>query len=108
MISKIFSFVTITLVAFSCNMPDKGPWTPLFNETDFSEFEQRGGKAIYRVEDGTIIGTTVPNTENSFMSTRKTYSDFILESPSIDTLGLELHAARLRCLGYGPGQGCFL
>jgi hypothetical protein len=79
MIYKIFSFVTITILVLSCSMPDRGPWSPLFNETDFSEFEQRGGKALYRVEDGTIIGTTVPNTENSFMCTRKIYTDFILE-----------------------------
>jgi hypothetical protein len=79
MISKIYSFVTITLVVLSCSTVDKGPWKPLFNETDFSEFEQRGGEAIYRVENGTIIGTTVPNTQNSFMCTRKSYSDFTLE-----------------------------
>jgi hypothetical protein len=58
---------------------NKGPWKPLFNGTDFSQFEQLGGKALYRIEDGMIIGTTVANTENSFMATREQYGDFILE-----------------------------
>ena len=40
---------------------------------------QKGGKAIYTVEDKQIVGTTVPNTSNSFLCTEKNYSDFILE-----------------------------
>src|SRR5205823_6022452 len=39
----------------------------------------RGGKAKYRAENGEIIGSTVPNTENSFLCTKKDYGDFILE-----------------------------
>jgi hypothetical protein len=40
---------------------------------------QRGGKAKYRVEDGQIVGASVPNTTNSFLCTKKDYADFILE-----------------------------
>ena len=40
---------------------------------------QRGGKAKYAVEDGMILGVSVPNTENSFLCTEKSYNDFILE-----------------------------
>ena len=37
------------------------------------------GKALYEVVDGMVVGTSVANTPNSFMTTEKTYSDFILE-----------------------------
>ena len=79
--SRSIKLIILPLMAFllSCNSVDQGNWIPLFNGEDLSEFEQLGGEALYRVENGTIIGATVPNTGNSFMSTRKLYGDFILE-----------------------------
>ncbi len=52
---------------------------PLFNGKDLSNWIQRGGKAIYTIEGDTIVGTTVPNTHNSFLCTKKNYDNFILE-----------------------------
>jgi hypothetical protein len=57
---------------------DEG-WTPLFNGKDLDGWVPRGGKATYRVEDGQIVGTSVPNTGNSFLCTTKDYGDFVLE-----------------------------
>jgi hypothetical protein len=57
---------------------DKG-WVQLFNGKDLTGWVQRGGKAKYRVEDRQIVGTSVPNTPNSFLCTVKDYGDFILE-----------------------------
>jgi hypothetical protein len=55
-------------------------WVNLIQGEDLSEnWVQRGGDALYRVEDGQIIGTTVPDTPNSFLCTKMEYSDFILE-----------------------------
>ncbi|MBR07123.1 MAG: hypothetical protein CMP48_05500 [Rickettsiales bacterium] len=54
-------------------------WQPLFNGKDLTGWESRGGKAPYVVEDGVIVGTAVLNTPNTFLCTKKTYSDFILE-----------------------------
>lgn len=51
----------------------------LFNGKDLSGWVQRGGKATYRVEDGAIVGTTVPNTGNSFLCTEESFGDFVLE-----------------------------
>jgi hypothetical protein len=51
----------------------------LFNGKDLSGWVQRGGKAKYAVEGHEIVGTSVPETPNSFLCTEKTYSDFILE-----------------------------
>ncbi|WP_417362910.1 3-keto-disaccharide hydrolase [Galbibacter sp.] len=58
---------------------DTTPWVPLFNGNDLNGWTQIGGQAKYRVEDQTVIGSTVHNTPNSFMTTEKMYDDFILE-----------------------------
>lgn len=56
-----------------------GEWTNLI-QGDLSEnWVQRGGDAQYWLEDGTIVGTTVPNTPNSFLCTKMEYCDFVLE-----------------------------
>ncbi len=54
-------------------------WVPLFNGKDIGGWVQRGGKATYKVEDGSIVGTSTLNTPNSFLCTPRDYSDFILE-----------------------------
>lgn len=54
-------------------------WKQLFNRKNLKAWEQKGGKATYHVEKGMLIGTTVANTPNSFLCTKKHYSDFILE-----------------------------
>jgi hypothetical protein len=56
-----------------------GPWTALFNGKNLDGWVQRGGKASYKVEDGVIVGSTVPGTPNSFLCTEQTYGDFVLE-----------------------------
>lgn len=54
-------------------------WQLLFNGKDLSGWKQLNGKAVYTVENGEIVGTTVPNEPNSFLATEKDYGDFILE-----------------------------
>src|SRR5439155_14226124 len=56
-----------------------GHWVSLCNGKDLDGWVQRGGKAKYRVEDGQLVGSSVPNTTNSFLCTKKHYADFILE-----------------------------
>jgi hypothetical protein len=64
--------------ARSDDKPEEG-WVDLFNGKDLEGWVQRGGKAKYRAEGGEIIGTTVPNTGNSFLCTKRDYKDFVLE-----------------------------
>ena len=52
---------------------------PLFDGKSFDSFEQHGGKAKYSIENGEIVGTSVPNTPNSFLCTKERYGDFHLE-----------------------------
>ncbi len=54
-------------------------WLDLFNGKDLSGWIQIGGNAAFEVADGIIVGTSVPNTPNSFLCTEESYSDFILE-----------------------------
>lgn len=54
-------------------------WVKLFDGQSLDGWVQRGGKAKYRVEDGAIVGTSVPNTPNSFLCTTAEYGDFVLE-----------------------------
>jgi hypothetical protein len=66
----------LTTVSFA---EDKEKWTPLFDGKTLDGWTQRGGKAKYAVENGEIVGSSVPNTANSFLCTNKDYGNFILE-----------------------------
>lgn len=52
---------------------------PLFNGRNLEGWTQRGGKAMYAIEDGAIVGRSVPNTPNSFLCTSRPYTNFVLE-----------------------------
>lgn len=54
-------------------------WQNLFDGKTLKGWNQKNGKAIYTVENGEIVGTTVANTPNSFLCTNKEYGDFIFE-----------------------------
>lgn len=56
-----------------------GKWQQLFNGKDLTGWKQLNGQAKYEVVNGEIVGTTVSNTPNSFLTTEKDYGDFILE-----------------------------
>lgn len=58
---------------------NKIEWKPLFDGKTLDGWIQRGGKANYEVIDETIVGTSVPNTPNSFLCTEKNYTDFGLD-----------------------------
>lgn len=54
-------------------------WTNLVSGNTLDGWIQKGGAAKYRAEAGEIIGTTVPNTGNSFLCTKRSYTNFVLE-----------------------------
>ncbi|MCG8510990.1 MAG: DUF1080 domain-containing protein, partial [Rhodospirillales bacterium] len=54
-------------------------FAPLFDGKTLDAFTIEGGKAKYKVADGVIVGHSVPNTPNTFLTTKKVYGDFILE-----------------------------
>jgi hypothetical protein len=51
----------------------------LFDGKTLNGWVKRGGQAKYRVEDGCIVGSSVPNTPNTFLCTEREFKDFTLE-----------------------------
>lgn len=68
-----FYFFNVTNVVAQNNVES------LFNGKDLAGWVQYNGKAKYTVENGELVGRTVMNEPNSFLSTEKQYGDFILE-----------------------------
>ncbi|HEA23298.1 hypothetical protein LCGC14_1155100 [marine sediment metagenome] len=72
-------FALIVMAACDQTPKDETPWIALFDGETLNGFSQKGGEADYEVRDGMIVGSTVHDTPNSFMTTDKMYGDFILE-----------------------------
>jgi hypothetical protein len=77
--------LNILLTAWTLALPsaalsaDSAGWTRLFNGKNLDGWQQRNGLAKYEAKDGCIVGTSVPNSPNSFLCTKKDYGDFELE-----------------------------
>jgi hypothetical protein len=54
-------------------------WRPLFNGRNLDGWAQLNGTAPFTVADGAIVGSTVVGSPNSFLCTKETFGDFILE-----------------------------
>lgn len=68
--------LALPLTALTAESPG---WTRLFNGKNLDGWQQRNGLAKYEAKDGCIVGTSVPNSPNSFLCTKKDYGDFELE-----------------------------
>lgn len=73
----IVSFVLLICCSSYCQTDNS--WQDLFNGKDFSNFEKINGDAEYYIENGEMIGISRSKTQNTFLATKKKYSDFILE-----------------------------
>lgn len=87
---KRIAFIAVTLTLSLTAVHADDGWVSLFNGKDLTGWTQKGGEAKYHVEEGAIVGTSVPNTPNSFLCTEKVYGDFVLEfefkaSPSMNS-----------------------
>lgn len=51
----------------------------LFDGQTLTGWSPKGGTAVYRVEDGTIVGRTVEGSKNTFLCTTRDYADFEFE-----------------------------
>lgn len=75
---KVTCFALLVLFSFSASAQTEN-WKPLFNGKDLSGWKAVAGKATFEVKDGTIEGTAVYGTGNTFLVTEEEYTDFILE-----------------------------
>ncbi len=76
---KIKNLILVLLMATSMSVFSQKKWESLFNKKDLQGWKVLNGAAEYTIKDGTIIGTSKLNTPNTFLTTEKLYSDFILE-----------------------------
>ena len=76
------NILIVSLISlFSCNKNEKKTesWNKLFDGNNLTGWHIIGGNAKYEVKNGTIVGTSVLNTVNTFLCSDKMYDDFILE-----------------------------
>jgi hypothetical protein len=66
-------------ILFSCGISQDGDWKSPFNGKNLDNWELLNGTVEFKIEGDAIVGTSKMNTPNSFLATKKTYSDFILE-----------------------------
>lgn len=66
---------------FACQSPDPAAsgWQDLFNGENLDGWEVVAGTAEFAVEDGVIVGTAVAGSPNTFLVSKETFRDFILE-----------------------------
>jgi hypothetical protein len=81
--ARVVSFLglivfALTLPVIAAGEEGKG-WVSLFNGENLDGWVQRNGTATYRVEDGAILGKTTEGSPNSFLCTKRDYSDFELK-----------------------------
>lgn len=79
---RTLSILLLIILSLTAFFPaQKLKWVSLFNGKDFTGWTIRGEqvKNDYRIENREIVGTSKPNSQNTFLSTEKDYTDFILE-----------------------------
>ncbi|MBM3883325.1 MAG: DUF1080 domain-containing protein [Verrucomicrobia bacterium] len=74
----VLSMSTVVLAA-GAGAEGQDGWVSLYNGVNLDGWVQHGGKAKYRAAGAEIVGEAVPNTPNSFLCTRRSYKNFILE-----------------------------
>lgn len=101
-----------SIIAFA--LPDEGisggtrspGWRNLFNGKNLDGWVHLNGAHRYTVEEGAIVGRTVPGSPNSFLCTREEFSDFELELDvmvdSVTNSGIQI---RSQVRPFSVGQG---
>jgi hypothetical protein len=78
---KKFAFMLMVncfLISLSSKSQSNG-WVNLFDGKTLNGWQRLAGDAKYTVENGMIVGTTVLNSGNTFLATKKEFQNFILE-----------------------------
>jgi len=74
-----FALLGVLAPAYAADKPGDSGWVNLGNGKNLDGWVQHGGKAMYRIEDGQIVGRSTPKTQNSFLCTTRDYTNFVLE-----------------------------
>ena len=73
---KLISIVTVVLFVFTTNAQKS---IELFNGKNLKGWKALNGFAKYEVEDNAIVGTSTKGSPSTYLSTKKEYTNFILE-----------------------------
>lgn len=76
--NSVSASLGIFLLAWTTSSGAAG-WEALFNGKNLDGWSPVGGDARFDVDGGSIVGTSKPNTPNTFLVTDKHFDDFILE-----------------------------
>jgi len=106
---SILLVLAITLLSFGTTKNKNTPWIHLIDGNTLNGWTILGGNATYKVENSFIIGTTVANTSNTFLTTNNQYGDFILEldykvNPSMNS-GIQIRSNSLPAYRNGIVHG---
>jgi hypothetical protein len=87
---KFFTKLLLIVISiiFSFGVEAQSEWKKLFNGKNLSGWEIKNGTAEYTIEDDAIVGTSRTGTPNTFLCTKKKYSDFIFEVEVLVSPGL--------------------
>ena len=99
----------VFLVSCQPDQKDEAPWKSLFDGKTLDGWSVKGGEVIYEVRDGQIVGKTVRNTPNTFLTSDSLYADFILEleykvDPSMNS-GIQIRSNSLPYYRNGTVHG---
>lgn len=73
---KLFA-LAVVVSAFTAGAQEK--WENWFADGKLDNFQVVSGVAAYKVENGVLVGTTVEGSANTFLATKKQYTDFELQ-----------------------------
>jgi hypothetical protein len=76
---KCFNLLTVILLLTVNGLKAQNNWEELFNGENLNGWETLNGDATYLVKNGVIEGTSVIKSPNTFLATKKNYTNFILE-----------------------------
>jgi quinoprotein glucose dehydrogenase len=89
------------------NRPKETGWIDLFDGKTLNGWVHLNGSHRYTVEDGAIVGRTVPGSRNSFLCTQQEFSDFELELDvmvdSVTNSGIQIRS-KVRPFTEGEGH----
>ncbi len=72
-------FILLMLLVNLNSSGQEGKWLNLFDGETLDGWSVHSGFARYRVEEGSIVGTSVKNSPNTFLCTDRKFGDFVLE-----------------------------
>jgi hypothetical protein len=86
--SKLTLILIIHLITGGILFAQENEWKDMFNGKNLKGWKKLNGTAKYEIEDGCITGISILNSPNTFLTTGKEYTNFVLEYEMKMDIGL--------------------